>query len=295
MAIPEPDMMKSRWYFFDFPFRLATAATGVLLLWPAALPAQHIHVNAGAMSTVQDAQLYFPNGYVYDTNAGYDVYLAFTNSGSFSNLYQGAGITFTALATTSDNGGPAFGHAADGAFLQLEFVSVSGPPGGAFGVWSQDAANPGSHNLMFTLPVGTGQGTNLLALSENDGSPGADPYGHIHGRTFTATRPGLYTLGCRILDTSTNGAGDGPIHTPSALYYFYFQAGPTISSWAMNSESFAVTFGTTLGKNYYVESTPDLGQGNWTAFAGPIAGNNHLQTVATNFAGASLFFRLRSN
>ena len=268
---------------------------GVLLVRPAALQAQHVHVNAGAFNTTQDAQLYFPNGYVFDTSSGYDVYLAFTNSGSFSNLYQGAGVTFTALASTSDNGGPASGHAADGAFLQLQFVSMSGPTGGVFGVWSQNAANPSRNDLLFTLPVGTGNGTNLIALSENDGSPGSDPYGHIHGRTFTATKPGLYMLGCRILDTSNNGTNGGPIHTPSDLYYFYFQAGLTISSWTMNTDSFAVTFGTAAGKTYYVESTPSLAATNWTTLAGPFTGDNYLHTAATNSAAPSLFFRLRSN
>jgi hypothetical protein len=70
---------------------------GIFGFCPKALQAQHIHVNAGATSTGQDAPLYFSNGDVYDTNAGYDVSLAFTNSGSFSNLYQGAGVTFCGI------------------------------------------------------------------------------------------------------------------------------------------------------------------------------------------------------
>ncbi len=263
--------------------------------WPVALQGQHVHVNAGALSPTQGAQLYFPNGYLYDTSARYDVYLAFTNAGSFSNLYQGAGVTFTALASTLDNGGPAFGHAADGAFLQLRYVSMSGPPGGEFAVWMQEAANPSSSYPMFTLPVGTNNGTNLLSLSESDGSPGTDPYGHVHGRTFTVTQPGLYTLGCRILDTSTNGVGGGPIHVPSGLYYFYFQAGLTISSWAINSNAFSLTFSTSAGKTYYVESTLSLLQPNWSTLAGPFNGNNYLQTAETNSGSGQLFFRLRSN
>jgi hypothetical protein len=102
-------------------------------------------------------------------------------------------------------------------------------------------------------------------------------------------------LGCRILDTSTNGVGGGPIHTPSPLYYFYFQAGLTISSWTMSSNAFGVTFGTTAGRTYYVESTSNLKEPNWTAFAGPFTGNNYLQTAATNSGAAQLFFRVRSN
>jgi hypothetical protein len=252
-------------------------------------------VNAGASNTTQNARLYFPNGSTYDTGARYNVFLSFTNGGTFSNLHQGTGISFTSLASTLDNGGPTFGHAADGAFLQLQLVSISGPPGGVFGVWTQEFGNPTRSFPLHSLAVGVTNGTNLLRLSESDGLPGSDPYGHVHGRTFTATKPGLYTLGCRIVDTSANGAGGGPIHTPSALNYFYFQAGLTISSWSKNSNSCSVTFGTTAGKTYYVESTPVLPATNWTAWAGPFTGDNKLRSTTNSTTAPTLFFRLRSN
>jgi hypothetical protein len=287
--------MKFTYPFFKFCPGLTALAFGALLVGATALRAQHIHVNAGASNTTQNARLYFVNGTTYDTNSRYDVFLSFTNGGPFSNRYHGAGVSFTALASTLDNGGPAFGHAANGAVLQLQFVSLSGPPGGVFGVQTQEVGNPSLYLPAFSLPVGTTNGTNLLRLSENDGSPGADPYGHIHGRTFTATKPGLYTLGCRILDTSSNGAGGGPIHTPSTLYYFYFQAGLAISSWSRQSNSFAVTFGTAAGKTYYVESNTNLSTTNWTTFAGPFTGDNRLRSATNSATAPTLFFRLRSN
>lgn len=287
--------MKSLSYMNKLQHSFALLAFGILFLSPDTLRAQHIHVNAGATSTEQGSQLYFPNGSDYDTNANYDVYLTFASSGSFANLYQGAGVTFTALASTLDNGGPAFGHAADGAFLQLQFVSMNGPQGGEFGVWAQDPGNPSVSSPLFAMTVGTTNGMNLLPLSESDGSPGSDPYGHIHGRTFTATKSGLYTLGCRIVDTSTNGTGGGPIHTPSDIYYFYFQAGLTISSWEKNAGSFAVTFGTAVGVTYYVESTSDITAATWDTSAGPIAGDNYLHAVTVNSDDSTRFFRIRSN
>lgn len=259
-------------------------ALTALLFWPRLLCAQHIHINAGAFSTAQDAQLYFVNGNVYGTNLGYDVYLTYTNAGSFANLYQGAGLTFTALASTPDNGGPAFGHAAEGAYLELQFVSVTGPQGGTFSVWEQDAGNPEISNPLFNIPVGTTNGTDQFNLSESDGSPGSDPYGHIHGRTFVADKPGLYTLGCKILDTSANGTDGGPIHTPSDIYYLYFQAGLTISSPIKTTNSFTATFGTKLGATYYAEVTTNLATTNWTTFAGPFIGNNYLQTFTDSNA-----------
>ena len=260
------------------------------------LSAQHVHINGGAANSAVGTPLSFINGPSYNTNAGYDVYLTWTDTGVFANRYQGAGVTFTSLASTLDYGGPAFGHAAEGAFLQLQFVSLSGPPGGEFGVWFLDPDGSPEPALLFALPAGTQSGTNLLALSENDGSPGSDPYGHIHGRTFTATQPGLYTLGCRLVDTSANGPGGGPIHAPSPTYYFYFQAGLTASLWSKDADSFRVTFGTATGKTYYVESATDPAATVWTPFAGPFTGNNYLQTAVTNSVAApQSFFRVRAD
>ncbi len=264
------------------------------LLSPVVIEAQHVHVNGGALSATEGSPLAFINGASFDTNSAYDVYLSLATNGPFANLYQGAGVTFTALASTFDLGGPAFGHAADGAFLQLQLVSVDGPPGGQFGIWMQEPGNPSRSSPLFTLLSGTRQGTNRLALSESDGSPGADPYGHIHGRTFTANTPGLYTIGCRLIDTSSNGAGGGPIHLPSALSYFHFQAGLTLSAWTTNRQSVGVTFGTTAGKTYYVEAASDLAAPVWTLFAGPFTGNNRLQSVVSTSVAGPLFFRVRS-
>lgn len=273
---------------------LSCLAFAAVLLSPVLMQAQHVHVNGGALSVTEGSPLAFVNGATFDTNSAYDVYLSLATNGPFAGLYQGAGVTFTALASTFDYGGPAFGHAADGAFLQLQVVSVDGPSGGEFGVWMQELGNPSRSSPLFTVPAGTGQGTNRFALSESDGSAGADPYGHIHGRTFTANRPGLYTIGCRLIDTSSNGAGGGPIHQPSELSYFYFQAGLTISAWTTNRQSVGVTFGTTAGKTYYVEAASDLAAPVWTVFAGPFTGNNRLQSAASTNAAGPLFFRVRS-
>ncbi len=264
------------------------------LLNPTVTKAQHVHVNGGALSATEGSPLAFINGPTFDTNAAYDVYLSLATNGSFANLYQGAGVTFTALASTFDLGGPAFGHAADGAFLELQFVSVDGPPGGVFGVWMQEPGNPARSSSLFTLPIGTRQGTNRIALSESDGTVGADPYGHIHGRTFTASQPGLYTIGCRLVDTSSNGTGGRPIHPPSAVSYFHFQAGLTLAAWSTNRQSVGVTFGTTTGKRYFIETTTDLAAPVWTVFAGPFTGNNRLQSAVAATGIGPQFFRVRS-
>jgi hypothetical protein len=102
-------------------------------------------------------------------------------------------------------------------------------------------------------------------------------------------------IGLRIVDTSNNGAEGRPIHAPSDLYYFYFQAGLAIGAWEKEGNVFSVTFGTATGKNYFVEATPELANPEWTTVAGPIAGDNHLKTATTDSPSPQLFFRLRSN
>lgn len=81
-----------------------------------------------------------------------------------------------------------------------------------------------------TLSLGVGQTVtvgNLFDLSDASlgaGSAGADPYGHLHGRRFSTTEVGDYLVGFRIIDTSVNGIGGGPIHTESDLFLMTFRA-----------------------------------------------------------------------
>jgi len=261
----------------------------VLGLSALSAQAQHAHLNAGAYSTEQGAQLYFVNGANFVTNSGYVVSLSFTNAGVQAGLYQG-GITFTALPATINTGGPAFGHAALGSFLELEMVSLEGPEDGELGFWEFGDAAP-----RFTLDTGDLSGTNRFDLSEGEGLPGDDPYGHIHGRSFTASRAGLYSLGVRLLDRSRNGTGGGPIHTPSELFHLHFQAGLTIARWSRLEDRMQVSFGTHPGHSYYLERTSQLGEAaSWTTVAGPVAGNDHLQTLEDGGAtNAPAFYRLR--
>lgn len=271
------------------PFFLPCSLWVVLLGGTTAL-AQHAHINAGALSTGQNARLSFINGAGFVTNSGYLANLVYTNGGQYSNYFHGS-ISFTSLPATGNNGGPAFGHAAPGSYLQLQVVSVAGPADGSFGFWEEQDAMP-----RFNVTVGSLDGTNLFNLSEGDGSPGSDPYGHVHGRRFTASKPGLYTVDFRILDTSTNGEGGGPIHTASDLFQLYFQAGFTIASLTKETNTAAVVFGAQPGTTFYLETTPTLGNTSlWSTVDGPLTGTNRLQTlIDTNAADAARFYRIRA-
>src|SRR4026208_1564028 len=99
---------------------------------------------------------------------------------------------------------------------------LAAPSGGAFGFWDAGSTAP-------TESVQLGEtSTNLFRLTEADGSPGTDPYGHIHGRRMSATRPGIYAIGFQVFDTSINGVNGGPIHRPSDVLPVVFQAGINI-------------------------------------------------------------------
>jgi hypothetical protein len=276
------------------------ARLAALLLFAAPIlsSAQHIHVNAGAVSLDPGSQLDFFNGSRYVTNSGYDVSCRFATNGTYAGYYFNEGLTFTALPGTLLNGGPAVGRAAFGAHLVLRVVSVDGPAGGSFGFWESPGDDLDAEALTFSVPVGEHAGTQEIPLSQNNGEPGADPYGHIHGRIYTTTLPGLYIVGFQIRDTSTNGPGGGPIHVPSDLYPMYFQAGVTITSVALTAAGCQISFPTdsniNSGVSYLVEGTADLANpASWQRVGDPILADDHFHTVTLPVTATAAFFRLR--
>jgi hypothetical protein len=116
-------------------------------------------------------------------------------------------------------------HAHAGAWIWAEITEVSGPPGANFGFWDQ------GHSWFFdtpsvSFPTNQETGNPAFVISEGIDSEDEDPQGHIHGRSWTADRPGDYRVGIRLVDRSTSGPGGGPWHLPSETYYLHFRAGP---------------------------------------------------------------------
>jgi hypothetical protein len=137
-------------------------------------------------------------------------------------------------------------------------------------------------------------GSNYLVASENIGEPGADPYGHIHGRQFTTSKMGTYTVGFRIIDISTNGAGGGPIHLPSDVLLMRFQAGIRIEALHTLTNRFTVSFRSPPGISNVLEAADSMGSSNWSPAAIPVQGNNNLQTFTdSNAPAGNRFYRLR--
>jgi hypothetical protein len=263
----------------------------------ADLHAQHAHVNAGALSTTNRAPLYFVNGDSFVASSGYAFTSVLRTNGPAIGYYDSA-VTFTAVFGDGSDGPPA----AYGAQLALVVKSVSGPPGGSFAFWEsfQGDCEQSAESLTFSLPVGATNGANPFLLSQNSGLPGEDPYGHCHGRRLTMTKPGLYTVGVQIVDVSRNGPGGGPIHTPSPVYEFHFQADTTIARLELTNRAVAASFATLPSNaarsySYFLEARAGLNdEESWEPVAGPVRGDNRLKTLIDPAGGeAQRFYRLR--
>lgn len=248
----------------------------------------HDHLNIGALGTNQGDALVFDASYLFATNGGYVNTLTYTNSGRFAGRYVG-NLTTTALAATPGHPAYAINAPALGSQLFVELASVSGPAGGTFSFWESGATSP-----TFNLTAGS-TGTNAWQISENNGSPGSDPYGHIHGRRYTATLPGVYVIGLRALDRSTTGSGGGPIHSPSIVLYVYFQAGVHVRNVNIVSNQAFVTYSAPAGASWSLQSATNLGPGAvWTTIAGPIVGDDYFhEVVDTNLVFGDRFYRSR--
>ena len=256
-------------------------------LTPRAWAQDHGHLNIGAAGTNQNDQLTFDNGRDFAASANYVKTLDFTATGTYAGYFQG-NITFTVLAATPAHLGPVPNAPALGSRMFAQLVSVEGPAGGAFGFWDTGATVP-----TISLTAGT-TGTNLFRVSENDGSPGTDPYGHIHGRRFTATRPGIYTVGFRAFDFSANGIGGGPIHTSSEMLKVHFQAGVQIKGIQPEVDRTRVIFGARVGFVWQVEAADSFpASTNWQSIGAPLLGDDYFHEVQDDYlVNGSRFYRV---
>ncbi len=227
--------------------------------------AQHIHIAAGAESGVVGSKLLFSNGFLYDTNSygGINpacIYLE-DDDPLYPSLYQ-TSASFIALPSSPWTGGPTSFAAEPGSHIEMIIRSVQGPAGGEIGFWEENEEGTETRKT-FAVPSGEMSGTNRFNLSEGITFPEYDPFGHIHGRRFTANKSGLYTVGVQLIDTSTFGPGGGPIHSPSDTNYFYFQAGLQISQMRMTNGVMGVWFGARGFKNYHLEASDTLPALEW--------------------------------
>lgn len=269
-----------------FKFVNLLAVTAFLFFGNFAHAQSHAHLNIGAIGTNQNDPLTFDNGADFAVASDYVKTLVLTNAGKYSGYYA-ANITLTVLGATLQYGAASPNAPALGSHIKAQIVSVDGPPGGEFGFWDASSTTAPA----FSIPSGA-TSTNSFDVSQTDGSPGVDPFGHIHGRQFTATKPGIYTVAFKAFDVSTNGANGGPIQSESAILKIYFQAGINVASLTNTENETAVRFGTLLDQTFFLESNNDLATTNWTVI-GSVAGDDHFQTLIDTDHSAARFYRIR--
>jgi hypothetical protein len=243
----------------------------------------------GATEPNVGAPLKFLNAESCITSSESVINLRYTNSGPYAQQFQCC-IPMLAVPATPANGGPELNHAALGAQLEMQLVSLDGPQGGALRFWECGQSQP-----QFELPVGESAGSHRFCISQNSGAPGTDPFGNVAGRHFTASTPGLYCLGFQLVDASTNGPGGGPIHSPSPLYKVYLQVGATLASIQSSGSSIVTSFASEPGKTFWLEGSPALSNAaQWQVLAGPLLGTSRIQKLTNSpSSGPEMFYRLR--
>ncbi len=237
----------------------------------------------------QNDPLTFDNGADFATDSAYVFTLTYATNGIYSGYYQG-NITLTALATKAAHGGPVPTAPAPGSWIYAQIVAVDGPAGGEFAFWESTSNTP-------TIKLASGTtGTNTWVLSQNNGVAGTDPYVHIHGRRFTATKPGFYTVSFRALDFSTNGSGGAAIHLASDILKIYFQADINIHSIEPDIDHTHIRFGAKAGTNWVVQAASSLSAPDWQDVGSAVAGNDYISEVTdeTPVVGAR-FYRVKSS
>jgi len=276
----------------EIVFKLVSVVLGLgMFLFPSRADT---HIYAGAVGTNHNDQLFFSNGRLFDaTLSEHSFPQILRTNGPNAGYYRGDVLTFSAIPATQANGGPVPTSAALGARLAVQLVSVSGPPGGSIAFWEGDGEDAVGI-VTFSVPAGTTNGTNYFVISQNSGEPGTDPYGHIHGRTFTSSVPGTYIAGFRIVDLSTHGIDGGPVHAPSDVLAVRFQAGLRIESIQTLTNRVTVSFRSPPGISNLLEVTESIFLVDWRPAAAPVRGNNQLQFISeTNGPTAGRFYRMR--
>lgn len=266
------------------------------LIHPLPLLAQHGHLNAGAHAPEQNSQLYFVNGASFVEDSGFAISMNYREPEEPYGGYYSGTLTLSALAATPLAGGPAPGHATIGSHIVARIETVDGPEGGIWGFWESNWVL-GSDQPTYSVPVGTTDGVETFALSENEGLPEDDPFGHIHGRRFTVNKPGLYTVGFRLLDTSTNGDDNGPIHAPGDLFRMRFLAvsnDPPDLTISREGQILLLEWTSRAGKSYRMKSALSA-DGSWETLGDDLEGTGEVlqtQVVLTSESSRHRFFQL---
>jgi hypothetical protein len=163
---------------------------------------------------------------------------------------------------------------------RIEFVSVTGPPGGSFSFWEA-----GATQTTWTRTTGwssaPGSGPSFPVIVNGDG--------HVHGRCFTMDKPGLYTVTFRAV---ASAGGFSP--SPNKTITFRAQQPPQLSITKPGS-NVLLSFTNRDGFACDLQVSTNLAAGSWTNVPGHefMIGNGvRTNLTVTNGASANAFYRL---
>lgn len=137
------------------------------------------------------------------------------------------------------------------ALVRVKLTGVTGPSGGTLSFWEA-----GSTSATWTRATGWTAGTGdepSLAASED-----ATGYGHIHGRAFTASKPGVYDATFQAVDGLRNYAASLPF-----VIRFTALAPPALGL-GLQGTNVRLTFTGRAGLTYDVQSSETLQPGSWS-------------------------------
>lgn len=248
--------------FFRRPLR---TALGVLLVSAASLLHAHSHIDVqpdparpGRLALVgasSETMLYVPPGEPFSSYAP-----------DFPGRYYACELTFSH-------------EDPDGSDPRVQLLSVSGPEGASFAFWEAGATTP-----TWSRPTGwTATATDRPDLHTDD----MGGYGHIHGRVFTATHPGAYTV---VFRASDNLGGFEP-STPKSVSLNVL-ATPQLAL-RIESGNAVLSFASRAGLTYDLQVSTDLAAWGPVAPHAGVLGTGDQIALFDPLAGRPrVFFRL---
>lgn len=248
--------------------RLIFAAWSLALALHAPASRAHSHVDVQATPSGQllligatsETMVYVPPGEPF---SGYATV--------FPGGYYACELTFGSADPLDPNALP-----------RIQLISVSGPPGASFAFWEAGATSP-----TWTRPAGwtTTAGDSPSFHTYEDGSG----VGHIHGRLFTATQPGTYTVVFRAID----GSASAP-RAPSEAYAVTLTVlAPPQLSLRITDGAALLSFSSRANLTYDLQVSTDLQ--TWRTVEGHdfIGGTGSLIELTDPLAGRPrVFYRL---
>lgn len=207
------------------------SAFGLAFLGPVLSAHSHIDVQATPsgqlllVGATSETMVYVPPGEPFTLYAP-----------QFPGGYYATELTFSSEDPLTPNALP-----------RIQLLSVSGPAGASFAFWEAGATSPTWARAAGWTASGTDH-PDLITYEDESG------VGHIHGRLFTATHPGAYTIAFRAVD----GTASAP-RTASEPHVITIEvlATPPLSIHVENGLA-KLTFTSRADLTYDLQSSVDL-------------------------------------